>query len=45
MAKTKENRNTLVFLGFLLLGRICNQLTRTRISVLDTFMFSANFMI
>ena len=42
---TKQNRNTWLFFGFLLLGGITNLLTRTRISVVDTFMFSANFMI
>ena len=45
MAITEENRNTLVFLGFLLLAGITQLLTRTRISLVDTFMFSANFMI
>ncbi|MBR5367025.1 MAG: hypothetical protein IK132_12345 [Clostridia bacterium] len=42
---TKQNRNTFLFFGFLLLGGICNLLTRTLISVVDTFMFSANFLI
>ncbi len=41
----RENRNTLLFFGFLLIGGITNMLTRTRISIVDTFMFSANFMI
>ena len=45
MLRTRENRNIQLFFGFLLLGGITNLLTRTRISVLDTFMFSANFMI
>ncbi len=45
MPVKKENRNTWLFFGFLLLGGITNLLTRTRISIIDTFMFSANFMI
>ena len=45
MSTTKQNRHTLAFLGCLLLGGVCNQLTRTRVSILDTLMFSANFMI
>ena len=45
MAIPKQNRNTLVFLGCLLLAGVCNLLTRTRISVLDTLMFCANFML
>ncbi len=42
---TKQNQNTWLFFAFLLLGGIANLLTRTRISIVDTFMFSANFMI
>ncbi|MBQ3706639.1 MAG: hypothetical protein II889_01905 [Clostridia bacterium] len=42
---SKENRSTCLFFVFLLLGGITNLLTRTHISVVDTFMFSANFMI
>ena len=42
---TKQNRNTLLFVLFLLLGGITYLLTRTYVSMLDTFMFSANFMI
>ena len=42
---TKQNRNIWLFFGFLLLGGITNLLTRTHISVVDTFMFSMNFMI
>ncbi len=42
---TKQNRNTWLFLGFLLLGGIIYLFTRTQISIVDTFMFSANFMI
>ena len=45
MSLAKEKRNTLLFFGFLLLGGITNMLTRTRISIVDTLMFSANFMI
>ena len=45
MESTKNNRNTLVFLGCLLLAGVCNLLTRTRISILDTFQFCANFML
>ncbi len=45
MQLIKENKNTGLFIGFLLLGGITNLLTRTRISIVDTFMFSANFMI
>ena len=41
----KQMRSTRLFFGFLLLGGITNMLTRTHISILDTFMFSANFMI
>jgi hypothetical protein len=44
-ALTKQNRNTLLFVLFLLLGGITYLLTRTYVSMLDTFMFSANFMI
>lgn len=40
-----ENRSTWVFIGFLLLGGICNTQTRTRFFAVDTIMFSANFMI
>ena len=43
--RIQENKNTWLFFGFLLLGGITNLLTRTRISIVDTFMFSANFMI
>ena len=42
---TKQNQNTWLFFAFLLLGGIANLLTRTRISIVDTFMFSANFII
>ena len=42
---TKQNGKTWLFFAFLLLGGIANLLTRTRISIVDTFMFSANFMI
>ena len=42
---TKQDRDTWLFIGFLLLGGLTNMLTRTRISIVDTFMFSANFMI
>ena len=45
MPHAKQNKNTWLFIGFLLLGGVCNLLTRTQISVVDTFMFSANFMI
>ncbi len=45
MKDLRENQNTLLFLVCLLLGGITNLLTRTRISIVDTFMFSANFMI
>ena len=45
MQLAKEKRNTLLFFGFLLLGGISNTITRTRISIVDTLMFSANFMI
>ena len=45
MSNTKQKRNALTVLGCLLLGGVCNQLTRTRVSILDTLMFSANFMI
>ncbi|MDO4416026.1 MAG: histidine kinase N-terminal 7TM domain-containing protein [Erysipelotrichaceae bacterium] len=41
----KQNRNTWLFLAFLLLGGITYLFTRTHISMVDTFMFSANFMI
>ncbi|MBQ9824121.1 MAG: hypothetical protein IJM63_06450 [Solobacterium sp.] len=41
----KQNRNTLLFVFFLLLAGIACLLTRTRISIIDTFMFSANFAI
>lgn len=42
---TKQNGKTWLFFAFLLLGGIANLLTRTHISIVDTFMFSANFMI
>ena len=45
MSLSKEKKNTLLFAGFLLLGGVANLLTRTHISIVDTFMFSANFMI
>ena len=45
MSLGKEKRNTWLFFGFLLLAGIANQLTRTRISMVDSFMFSVNFMI
>ncbi|MBR0138740.1 MAG: hypothetical protein IJM17_00470 [Firmicutes bacterium] len=45
MTQAKEKRNTLLFGAFLLLGGVTNLLTRTRVSIVDTFMFSANFMI
>ena len=41
----KENKGTWLFAALLLLGGITNLLTRTHISIVDTFMFSANFMI
>ena len=43
--RIKNHKNTVLFLGFLLLAGIAQLFTRTRISVVDTFMFSANFMI
>ncbi len=45
MTPAKEKKNTWLFFGFLLLGGITNLLTRTHISIVDTFMFSLNFMI
>ena len=42
---TKQNRNTLLFGIFLLLAGIAYLFTRTQIAIIDTFMFSANFMI
>ena len=42
---TEQNRNTWLFSAFLLLGGITNMLTRTSISIVDTLMFSINFMI
>ena len=41
----RQKRNTWLFFGFLLLGGVANLLTRTRISIVDTFMFSLNFML
>ena len=43
MAKCKNN--TILFSGFLLLAGIAYLFTRTQIAIVDTFMFSANFMI
>lgn len=45
MSIKRGNRSTWVFIGFLLLGGICQMFTRTRVSIVDTFMFSVNFMI
>ena len=42
---TKQNGKTRLFFALLLLGGITNLLTRTHISIVDTLMFSANFMI
>ena len=42
---TEQNKKTWLFFGFLFLGGITNLLTRTRVSIVDTFMFSASFMI
>ena len=41
----RQKRNTWLFFGFLLLGGVANLLTKTRISIVDTFMFSLNFML
>lgn len=41
----KQNRNTFVFFVCLLLSGCTYLLTRTQISIVNTFMFSANFMI
>ena len=41
----RQKRNTWLYFGFLLLGGVANLLTRTRISIVDTFMFSLNFML
>ena len=43
MAKCKNN--TVLFSGFLLLAGVAYLFTRTYISIVDTFMFSANFII
>ena len=40
-----EKRNTLLFFAFLLLGGVMYLLNKTEISLVDTFMFSANFMV
>ena len=45
MSIKRENRSTWMFIGFLLMGGICQMFTRTRVSIVDTFMFSVNFMI
>ena len=45
MYSGKEKKNTLLFLALLLLAGFAYLLTRTRISIVDTFMFSANFML
>jgi hypothetical protein len=45
MDTRRQTRNTWLFFGFLLLGGVANLLTRTRISIVDTFMFSLNFML
>ena len=38
-------RNTWLFIGFFILAGMCYLLTRTNRLFLNTFMFSANFMI
>ena len=45
MQCSKETKSTWLFVCFLLLGGVTNMLTRTHISIVDTFMFSTNFMI
>ena len=45
MRLTKDNKGTWLFIGFILLGGVTNLLTRTHISIVDTLMFCANFMI
>ena len=45
MRLIKENKNTFVFFGFLLLAGIAYLHTRTYISIVDTLMFSANYVI
>ena len=45
MYSGKEKKNTLLFLALLLLAGFACLLTRTHISIVDTFMFSANFML
>ena len=45
MCIKNQNRAIGLTIGLLLLGGVAQLLTRTRISIVDTFMFSANFMI
>ena len=45
MKLIKSHRNTVLFLGFLLLAGVAYLFTRTQIAIVDTFMFSANFII
>ncbi|MBR0152558.1 MAG: hypothetical protein IJM26_02135 [Lachnospiraceae bacterium] len=45
MKLLKESRSTRLFFAFLLLGGLTYLLTRTHISIVDTMMFGANFMI
>ena len=45
MKLIKGHRNTVLFLGFLLLAGVAYLFTRTQIAIVDTFMFSANFII
>ena len=42
---TKQNRNTWLFIGFLLLAGVANLLTRTAIPELDTLMTCINYLI
>ncbi len=45
MRRTKDNQGIWLFLGFLLLAGVAYLFTRTQIAIVDTFMFSANFII
>ena len=42
---SRQNKYTCVFIALLLLAGIAYLFTRTQIAFVDTFMFSANFMI